>query len=104
MDVHVHAHSRTLMCTLTCTCVILQWLEDDFLGYLREWEESVAQRPGTTSKEKKNMLLSQETRFGIEVTGKRENKHVHFNEHTHSIFMHALIHNISSLQFDHSLS
>lgn len=51
----------------------MQWLEDDFLGYLHEWEESVAQRPEATSKEKKNMLLSQETRFGIEVTGKREN-------------------------------
>ena len=48
-------------------------IEEDFLGYLQEWEESVDQRPGETSKEKKNMLLSQETRFGIEVTSKREN-------------------------------
>lgn len=50
--------------------IMLQWLEEDFLGYLKEWEESVSARAGFTAKEKKNMLLSQETLLGIEVTGK----------------------------------
>lgn len=48
----------------------MQWLEKDFLGYLKEWEESVSKREGLTNKERNNMLLSQETCFGIEVTGK----------------------------------
>ena len=47
-----------------------QWLEEDFLGYLKEWEESVMARQGFTLKEKKNMLLSQETLLGIKITGK----------------------------------
>ena len=50
--------------------IMLQWLEEDFLGYLKEWEESVSVRAGFTAKEKKNMLLSQETLLGIAVTGK----------------------------------
>ena len=50
--------------------IMLQWLEEDFLGYLKEWEESVSARAGFTAKEKKNKLLSQETLLGIEVTGK----------------------------------
>lgn len=51
-------------------CHFLQWLKNDFLGYLEEWEKSVEQRAGFTTKEKKNLLLSQETHYGIEVTGK----------------------------------
>ena len=48
----------------------LQWLEEDFLGYLKEWEESVMARQGFTPKEQKNMLLSQETLLGIKITGR----------------------------------
>ena len=62
------------MCMISCgnftSEIMLQWLEEDFLGYLKEWEESVSARAGFTAKEKKNMLLSQETLLGTEVTGK----------------------------------
>lgn len=55
-----------------------QWLEEDFLGFLDGWEESVAQRKsfdkktrqGFTNKQKKMMLLSAETRLGLRITGK----------------------------------
>ena len=35
--------------------VFMQWLETDFLGYLRDWEESVKKRDGYTDEEKKIM-------------------------------------------------
>ena len=31
-----------------------QWLKDEFLGYLKEWEDSVSKREGFTKKEKNN--------------------------------------------------
>ena len=46
-----------------------QWLEKDFLGYLKEWEDSVKQREGFTDAEKTMMLLSQETLEGLHITG-----------------------------------
>lgn len=58
---------------------ILQWLLEDFLGYLDEWEENVRRRKvekvpkedkeGTKRNDKKRMLLSKETRDGIRMTG-----------------------------------
>ena len=48
----------------------MQWLEDEFLGYLQNLEGSVMAQSGLSMKEKNSMLLSPETRFGIEVTGK----------------------------------
>ena len=47
----------------------MQWLEDELLGYLQNWEGSVMAQSGLSMKEN-SMLLSPETRFGIEVTGK----------------------------------
>ena len=47
----------------------MQWLEEEFLGYLRIWEDSVMAQPQILVKEKNNMLLSKETCYGIEVTG-----------------------------------
>lgn len=47
----------------------MQWLESDFLQYLEEWESSVAARPNFTAAEKKMMLLSDETRRGLRITG-----------------------------------
>ena len=47
----------------------MQWLEDEFLGYLKNWEGSVMAQTGLSMKEKNNMLLSPKTRHGIEVTG-----------------------------------
>lgn len=49
---------------------ILQWLKEDFLGYLNEWEVSVEQRPGFTSSQKNMMLLSRETIEGLRTTGR----------------------------------
>lgn len=56
----------------------LQWLEDDFIGYLDAWEESVQALHGFTKTQKNKMLLSPETRLGLRTTGKqRLNSIVH---------------------------
>ena len=47
----------------------LQWLENDFLGYLREWEEGVEKRDGYSKDDKRRMTLSQETMRGLRMTG-----------------------------------
>lgn len=47
----------------------LQWLRDEFLVYLDEWEKSVNDRPGFSKEEKNLMLLSPATRLGIKMTG-----------------------------------
>ena len=47
----------------------LQWLRDEFLVYLDEWEKSVNDRPGFSKEEKNLMLLSPATRLGIRMTG-----------------------------------
>lgn len=49
--------------------LVLQWLEEDFLGYLNEWEASVNAREGISDAEKASMLLSQETLEGLHITG-----------------------------------
>ena len=48
---------------------LFQWLKDEFLTYLDCWEKSVHDREGFSSAEKKMMLLSQETRNGLRITG-----------------------------------
>ena len=47
----------------------VQWLEKDFLGYLREWEDSVQRRGGFTKEEKDRMTISKETLEGLRMTG-----------------------------------
>lgn len=47
----------------------MQWLEEEFLPYLKEWEDSVARRPGFSKAQMKRMLLSAETLLGIRITG-----------------------------------
>ena len=49
--------------------IIMQWLEGDFLQYLRVWEESVAAKQDVSKEDKNRMLLSKSTRDGIEMTG-----------------------------------
>ena len=44
-------------------------MEQDFLGYLDEWDDEVKARPGFTDMEKKKMTLSQETLEGLRMTG-----------------------------------
>ena len=51
----------------------LQWLESDFLGYLKEWETSVKGREGFTGAQKATMMLSRETLEGLHITGKNDN-------------------------------
>ena len=48
---------------------MLQWLENDFLNYLNEWEKSVKQRKGFTPAQRTLMLLSPETLEGLRMTG-----------------------------------
>ena len=46
-----------------------QWLETEFLGYLREWDERVAKRQGFSKKQKAKLKLSLETITGLRMTG-----------------------------------
>ena len=50
---------------------ILQWLQEDFLGYLAEWKASVSEREkeGFTKSELDMMCLSKETLEGLQMTG-----------------------------------
>ena len=50
--------------------VYLQFLRDEFLPYLKAWEDSVNSREGFTANEKKMMMISQETLNGIRITGR----------------------------------
>ena len=47
----------------------VQWLENEFLGYLYEWRASIASREGFTSTAKARMCLSRETLEGLYITG-----------------------------------
>lgn len=45
------------------------WLESDFLGYLRDWKESITNRPGNFSKNAQSrMFLSWQTYEGLQIT------------------------------------
>lgn len=46
-----------------------QWLSNDFLGYLREWEDEIAAVPNLKQKEKRKLGLSLETLEGLTITG-----------------------------------
>ena len=62
-------HASSQLCLYTHACILIQWLEEDFLGYLDEWENSVKKRPGTYTKTQRNMmLLSSQTRLGLRIT------------------------------------
>ena len=47
----------------------MQWLKEEFLGFLDEWEKSVEDRQNFSNFEKNKMLLSNETRLGLRLTG-----------------------------------
>ena len=47
----------------------LQWLENEFLGYLDEWDDCVQAREGFTNSEKMKMTLSRDTLEGLRMTG-----------------------------------
>ena len=50
--------------------ITLQWLQEDFLGYLSRWKVAV-EREGLKPNEKKNLILS-ETTEGLRITGRYE--------------------------------
>lgn len=50
--------------------VKLNWLMVDFLGYFQEWEDHVNNLSGLSQSEKTKMLLSHQTRAGIQITVK----------------------------------
>ena len=58
MIIHVHIYMY-----------VFQWLQYDFLGYLRSWEQSVATQMSLTQSERNRMLLSRETSDGLKLTG-----------------------------------
>ena len=58
---------HSYMVILLAICV--QWLADEFIPYLKEWESSVGKRSGFSSQSKSMMVVAKETRNGIKITG-----------------------------------
>ena len=52
----------------------MQWLQNDFLTYLTEWEEEVAAIPGLKKNEMQKLCLSKETMVGLKITGKQNDR------------------------------
>ena len=50
--------------------MLMQWLQEDFLGYLDQRESSTKNRVDLSASEKRKLLLSSETMEGLRVTGK----------------------------------
>ena len=48
---------------------ILQWLKEDFLGYLDKWSNSVDSIPDIDPKQKARTKLSHQTIEGLHMTG-----------------------------------
>ena len=49
---------------------MIQWLKDDFLQYLDEWEASADSRIELTKSDRNRLCLSRETLEGLRMTGK----------------------------------
>ena len=47
----------------------LQWLEEEFLKYIDDWESMVMQLEQVPSAERRKMCLSEETIEGLRITG-----------------------------------
>lgn len=58
-----------ILLTNTSNSYLMQWLEEDFVDYLKEWEDSVHSRQDVTDTEKTKMMLSWETIEGLQITG-----------------------------------
>ena len=62
----------TLSCSIFCTphynLLLLQWLREDFLGYLSEWEQECLKKPLKRSQSRRQ-CLSRETLEGLRITG-----------------------------------
>lgn len=46
-----------------------KWLEEDFLGYISDWETYVKNIDGVSQKMRQKMLLSPQTLLGLKMTG-----------------------------------
>lgn len=57
--------------------ILLQWLENDFLSYLKEWDESVSAKDLSAS-DMARMCISRETLEGLRFTG--EHMHACYND------------------------
>lgn len=62
---------RMCGCIVVCDMpLLLQWLESEFLEYLKEWEDSVSSRTDIEHQDKQKLMLSRETLEGLRITGK----------------------------------
>ena len=54
-----------------CVCIyyVIQWLEEEFLQWLDEWQQEVEQPADRTATEKEKMIISKETLTGLRMTG-----------------------------------
>ena len=59
-----------LLYIYTYAILYVQWLADEFIPYLKEWEGSVEKRSGFSPQSKTMMVIAKETRNGINITGK----------------------------------
>lgn len=62
---------RTMTSMTSSLFTFLKWIENDFLGYLKDWKFSVENRTGFSKTQKKMMLLSVETHTGLQMTCKK---------------------------------
>ena len=61
-------HAMSIIISIN-TIMYVQWLKDDFLGYLDAWKRSVQGRTNFSKIEHKMMLISPETLTGLRMTG-----------------------------------
>ena len=62
----------TLLCIFSCAAFIShfqQWLREDFLVWLKDWEEEVNACKSLKSAVQAKMMLSRETHVGLQITG-----------------------------------
>ena len=68
VSIYMYITNRTLFSKIF-PFLYTQWLQEEFLSYLDEWEQSVRQRDGFSASEKNKMQLSPETILGLRLTG-----------------------------------
>ena len=55
-------------------CQLMQWLREDFMKYLQDWQQEVNALP-VKKKERQKFCLSRETMDGMKITGKFQIRH-----------------------------
>ena len=64
-----------------------KWLEEDFLGYISDWETYVKNIDGVSQKIRQKMLLSPQTLLGLKITGEMHA----YCRHNIILFLHFTI-------------